>query len=142
MCSLNELVFFYFVGNFRFLEVMLMFKIFEIKNVQNVEGDSFYYFVCIGRKLILNKCRVIWIFWEVNVNFNFLNKVNKYLIEIFYKNDFCCKMLYIVLEFYYFSIFIFFQFVIGYENIFIEEECKEYYLLVIEDDDLLDEGDD
>lgn len=142
MRSLNESVFFHFAGNFRFLEAMLMSKIPEIKNVQNAEGDSLYHLACTGRKSTSNKCRAIRILREANVNPNLPNKANKHPIEILYKNDSRCKMLYTALESYHSSTSSSFQSATGHENISTEEERKEYHSSVTEDDDSPDEGDD
>ena len=107
----------------------------EIKNVQNVEGDSLYHLACTGRRPTSNKCKAIRILREANVNPNLPNKANKHPIETLYKNDSRVKMLYTALESYNSSTSPSFQSAIGHQNISTEEQHKEYLSSAAEYDD-------
>ena len=113
-----------------------------IKNVQNAEGDSLYHLACTGRKSTSNKCRAIRILRDANINPNLPNKANKRPIEMLYKNDSRCKMLYTALESYNSSNSTSFQSTTGHENISTEEQHEEYHSSAAEDDDSSGKGDD
>ena len=137
--SLNDS--FLFIGNFRYLEAMLMSKTPEIKNVQNAEGDSLYHLACTGRKPTSNKCEAIRILRDANVNPNLPNKANKHPIEMPHKKDPRYKMLDTALQSYHSSSSTSFQPATGHENISTEEQHKEYRSSATEDDDSSEERD-
>ena len=121
---------------------MLKSKIPEIKNVQSAEGDSLYHLPCAGKKSTSNKCRAIRILRDNNVNPNLPNKANKHPIEMLYKNDSRCKVLYTALESYTSSTSTSPQSATANENMSTEEKHEEYRSSATEDDDSSGERDD
>lgn len=121
---------------------MLESKLPEIKNVQNMEGDSLYHLACTGRRSTPNKCKAIRILRNANVNPNLPNKANQCPTDVLYKRDSRWKMLNTALESYKSHTSTSFLSETEHENLSTEGEHREYRSSPTDDDDSSGKSDD